>query len=810
MTSADVHDLPLTDQIRLLSGADDWHTEASTRTGLRPLRLSDGPGGLRVPDQEGGSLPATCFPTAVVLGSSWDRDLAAEIGAALAVEAGVRGVDVILGPGINIKRHPLGGRNFEYLSEDPVVAGELAAAVIGGIQGRGVGACVKHFAVNNQETMRLCVDAVVDERTLHEIYLAAFETVVRRARPAAVMASYNQINGTAATTDAALLTDTLRREWGFDGLVMSDWGAVWDRVAALEAGLDLEMPSSHGAFDRSVASAVRSGRLSAEAVATSAQRVADLADRVSPPPVTELPVVEHDRLARRAAAAGTVLAANDGVLPLAPGARVALIGAFAARPRFQGAGSSQVNPTRVTGLLEGLRTKNLQVSYARGYDPDDHRTDAVLVAEAAERAGDADAAVVVVGLPEEMESEGYDRTGLDLPAQHDALVRAVLAANPHTAVVVCSGSPVSLPWADRAGAVVLAGLGGQAGGAALADVLVGDVDPGGRLAETWPHDLSEVASDRWFPGTGHLVQYREGPAVGYRHTTTESITPAFCFGHGLSYTHFEWREIALSATDITAGEGFSVSLEVANVGSRDGDDVVQVYLADRTGITSRPRRWLAGFAKVHLTAGQTRRVEVGVEARELAFWDVEDHDWRVPSGAFSVEVARSCQQIVEVRELRVTGGVDHAAEKAWTPLVAASEEAFAARLGRTVPAEPPARPFTATSVLRETRSHPVGAAIHAMIMRRVAASQPDPRFRRMMEHTVDELPLRNLPALSAGVVPPEAVPVLVDVLNGAPDDILRRSVGGAAGLGRDLVDTLIGSGRKVWDEIGSRWGRFQR
>lgn len=801
---SELNDLPLPLLIRMLSGADDWTTVASEEIGLRRLRLSDGPHGLRVPDAKGDSLPATCFPTAVTLGASWDRDLVREVGGALASEAGAEGVDVILGPGLNIKRHPLGGRNFEYLSEDPVVAGELAAAMVRGIQGRGVGACVKHFAVNNQETMRLCVDAVVDERTLHEIYLAAFETVVRTARPAAVMASYNEVNGTAATVNHRLLTEVLRDRWGFDGLVMSDWGAVWDRVGALEAGLDLEMPSSAGAFDRSLAAAVDSGRLSVEAVATSVARLAGLQERISPPRIGSLPAGEHDALARRAAAAGTVLAANDGVLPLTQGTRVAVIGAFAARPRYQGAGSSQVHPTRVTSLLEALGAKDVQVGYARGYDPDEQRTDAVLVAEAAELAAASDVAVVVTGLPGELESEGYDRAGLELPAQHDALVRAVLAANPRTVVVVCSGSPVALPWASRAAAVVIAGLGGQAGGGALADVLAGDAEPGGRLAETWPHDLSEVASDPWFPGTGSMVQYREGPAIGYRHTATNGVEPAFCFGHGLSYTRFDWRDAVLVEPWIVAGNGLTVDVEVANTGERAGSDVVQVYLSDRTGVVSRPRRWLAGFTKVWLEAGQSRRVQVPVDARELGFWDVEKHDWAVPSGHFDVELGRSAHDIAATLDLVVSEGVDHAPERAWTPLIAESDEDFAARLGRDVPQPAPPAPFTARSTLSQVRYTPLGGLLHAAAMRRMAAGVKDPRFRRMMEHTVDELPLRNLPSMSKGLVPPEAVVLIVDVLNGAPDEILRRSFGGALGLGRGVTE--IGKG--IWGELSSRIGRL--
>lgn len=803
----ELNELPTDRLIALLSGADGWHTKEDDEAGIPALHLADGPNGMRVPDEEhGGSVPATCFPTAATLGSSWDRELARQIGGAIGLEAGAQGVDVVLGPGLNIKRHPLGGRNFEYLSEDPVVSGELAAAMVRGIQGRGVAACVKHFAVNNQETLRLCVDAVVDERTLHEIYLAGFQTAIRDGRPAAVMASYNRVNGQSATTSRYLLTDVLRGSWGFDGLVMSDWGAVWDRAASLEAGLDLEMPSSRGAFDRSVAQAVWSGRLGVDAVAASAGRLRTLAGRISRPPVDEVPVAEHDALARRAAAAGTVLAANDGALPLAAGTRVALIGAFAARPRYQGSGSSQVHPTGLTTLLDALAGKDLDVAYARGYDPDDPGTDAVLVAEATELAGSCDAAVVVVGLPEEMESEGYDRTGLGLPAQHDALVRSVLAANRRTVVVVCSGSPVALPWADRAGAVVLAGLGGQAGGGALADVLVGDADPGGRLAETWPHDLSEVAAEPWFPGTGSMVQYREGPAIGYRHTATAGVEPAFCFGHGLSYTRFQWRDAVLSEPGIQAGQGFTVDVEVANVGDRRGSDVVQVYLADRTGVVSRPRRWLAGFAKVELEAGRSSRVQVHVDGRELGFWDVERHGWAVPSGLFDVELGRSAHDIVDSLELRVAGGVDHAPERAWTPLVAEDDESFAARLGRPVPEPSPLTPYTAISTLGQVRRTPLGGLLHRLAMRRMAGTEKDRRLRRMMEHTVEELPLRNLPTMSGGVIPPEAVALIVDVLNGAPDDILRHTLGGALGLGREVAE----AGRGLWQDVAARIGGLGR
>lgn len=776
-------ELDLSTSIRLLSGQDDWHTGAAPRIGLRSMRLSDGPHGLRVPtpdDQD--SLPATCFPTAVTLGSTWDRALVEQVGDALGQEAGALGVDVILGPGLNIKRHPYCGRNFEYLSEDPVIAGELAAAMVRGIQGRGVGACVKHFAANNQETLRLVVDAVIDERTLHEIYLSGFERVVRKARPATVMCSYNQINGTAASTNRELLTDTLRTGWGFNGLVMSDWGAVWDRVASLEAGLDLQMPGVGGAFDRQVSRAVASGRLSREAVETSVGRLVALQERLSPAR-GPIEVEAHDALARTVAAAGTVLASNDGVLPLAAGTKVALIGGFATAPRYQGAGSSQVHPTSVTSLLPALRAKDVEVSFARGYDPESERTDAVLVAEAAELAASQDVAVVIVGLPEAAESEGYDRTTLALPAQHDALVRAVCAANPRTVVIVVGGSSVTLPWADRCAALLLAGLGGQAGGGALADVLVGDAEPSGRLAETWWASSDQPASAPWFPGSGHRVEYREALAVGYRHTTTNAVTPAFAFGHGLSYATFEWSGAGVDREQMNAGESLTATVTVHNTSARAGAEVVEVYLSDRSGVVQRPRRWLAGFEKVWVGAGESVEVQVHLDPVSFAFWDTRVHDWVVPTGGFDVEFGRSAERIEASVPVEVVGGVTSAAEAdaPWTPLVCESDEAFTARLGHPVPAPRPRTPYTAESTIEEVSDTAVGAALRAAARRRVVAGQTEPRMRRMLEHMVDELPLRNVPSLSGGAVRPEMVGPLVDAING-PDALLRGGLGRVTGV----------------------------
>lgn len=784
---AQIAALPLDERIRLVSGADAWHTCAHPGLGLRSLRLSDGPHGLRVPtDDERDSLPATCFPTAVTLGQTWDRDLMADLGAALAVEARAQGVDVVLGPGLNLKRHPFGGRNFEYFSEDPLVSGELAAALVRGLQGGGVGACVKHFAVNSQETLRLCVDAEVDERTLHELYLSGFERVVRGARPWALMCSYNQVNGTAASTHHELLTEVLRRRWGFDGLVMSDWGAVWDPVASLEAGLDLRMPGGRDLMAPAVRAAVRSGRLHEDAVDEAVGHLVGLAGRVPESEAGEVPVGEHHDLAARIAAAGTVLASNDGVLPLAEGLTVAVIGGFATHPRFQGAGSSQVHPTRVTGLLDALKQRGVTTLHARGYDPESAGEDTDLLAEAIEVATRADVAIVMVGLPEDRESEGYDRTEFALPAQHDALVRGVSAANPRTVVAVVSGSPVALPWADRVAAVLLTGLGGQASGAGLADVLVGRADPGGRLAETWPRQVGDVASDPWFAGPGHVAEHREGLAVGYRHHVTHDVDPAFCFGHGLSYATTQWSDPQVSADRVEAGElaagsGPTASITVANTSRRDGVEVVQVYLHDDSSVVCRPRRWLAGFTKVTVPAGASRRVEVALDPLAMGHWDTDRHDWAWANGRLQVQFARSSQEVVATTGIEVVGGVERAPQPARTPLVAADEDDFVARLGRPVPHRP-AGVIDAQTTLGEAAQVPLGAALHAVVRRRAVHGITDARWRRMIEHTVDEMPLRQLPSMAQ--LPPELVDVVVAALNG-PEVLVRlgaRALWGSAPL----------------------------
>ena len=777
--------LTLRQQISLLSGGDVWRTQSLPELGVPSAVLSDGPHGLRfladAADQLGlsGSEESTCFPTAVTIASTWDENLAEEIGEGLAAEARALGVDVVLGPGLNIKRHPLCGRNFEYFSEDPLLSGRLAAAMVTGLQRHGVGACLKHFAVNNQESHRFVVDAIVDERTLRELYLSGFEHAVKASRPWTVMAAYNQVNGHPATDHHRLLSTILRGEWGFDGLVMSDWAATNDRVAAVAAGLDLEMPSSAGLSDREVAQAVESGRLPAELVTASAQRVLDLVARSARTQRSAIPVAEHDALARRAAAEGTVLLTNDGLLPLAPSRSIALIGAFAEQPRYQGSGSSKVTPTRITTALDELRRRGTKVSYARGYDPAAARPDAALIAEAVGIARAADVAVVMVGLPPSRESEGFDRTDLGLPAQHDELVAAVCAANPRTVVALSNGAPVLMPWKDAPAAILESYLGGQAGGGALVDVLYGDVEPSGRLAETFPASLDDVAADPYFPGEPHQVEYREGLYVGYRYHTTTGREPLFPFGHGLGYTTVEWSDVDVDRSAVQAGDDVAVTLTVRNTGPREGSDVIQIYRYDRSGVVARPRRELAGFAKVRLQPGESRTVTVTVPGRAFAFYDVQARDWRVPSGAYDLEVARSSTDVVATVSVTVKDGVDTAAELAGAPLVAASDEQFRQRLGHPIPTPRPVRPFTRQSTVEEIGVTRVGRLLKAIMWRLAPiddATKADATAMAMIERGLAELPLRGAAIHSGGKLRWGSVDILLDVLNGRPGLTVGRSL----------------------------------
>ncbi|MFO7962246.1 MAG: glycoside hydrolase family 3 C-terminal domain-containing protein [Nitriliruptoraceae bacterium] len=777
-----VAELDLETKVALLSGTDKWHLEGIPGAGLAPIMVADGPHGLR---KAGGddltlsdAVPATCFPTAVTLASSWDPELLTAVGAALGREARTEQVAVLLGPGLNLKRHPAGGRNFEYLSEDPLLAGTLAGALVRGIQSEGVGACLKHLAANHQERFRMIVDTIVDERTLREMELTAFQIAVETGRPWTVMSAYNRLNGTYCSDHRWLLTEVLREEWGFDGLVMSDWGGLNDRVAATEAGCDLEMPGSGGALDREVLLAAEQGRLPAAEIDRCAQRVVELLIRAGAhrTPDASFDAAAHHALARRAAAAGTVLFTNDGTLPLlaperaAPG-QLTVIGAFAATPRYQGSGSSQVTPLRLDDLRTALTARldgEVAVGYAPGYDPVTGATTDQLVAQAVAQADAADVAVVVVGLPESYESEGFDRQHLALPPGHTRVVEAVLATGTPTVVVLQNGAPVVMPWAGRAAAVVEAYLGGQGGGSGLADVLVGDVDPGGRLAESFPAAVADLPADANFPGHPKQVQHREGPLIGYRFHDTAQIPAAFPFGHGLSYSSF-----AISDLEVTGdGTDRTVHVTVRNTGARAGSEVVQLYLHAVDSVVWRPAKELKGFAKLELAAGEEQRVALQLDRRSFRVYDVAAQAWVVEAGSYEVLVGRSSVDLAARATIEVASD-DHLTPATIPAGTLADDEEFAALLGHPVPEPDPVRPFHRNSSVADLPATPLGARVHTALLaaahRRIeGAAGADDASRRMFEAVIDEAPLRAISLLGGGKPPIRWIDALIDLLNGRP------------------------------------------
>lgn len=653
-------ELTVEEKASLTSGADFWNTKAVERVGVPSMMLTDGPHGLRKQAGAGDhlgindSVPATCFPPAVGLGSSFDPELAQRVGRAIGTEAAIEDVAVVLGPAINIKRSPLCGRNFEYFSEDPLVAGWMGGALVDGIQSRGVGSSLKHFAVNNQEADRMRVSADVDLRPLHEIYLRGFAHVVRQSQPWTVMCSYNKINGVYASENPWLLTDTLRTAWGFGGLVVSDWGAVNERVAALVAGLDLEMPSSGGITDAEIVAAIGGGTLDPAVLDTAAERNLELVAKAQqrPPVAGPLDVDAHHALAREVAGRSIVLLKNDdALLPLAPDSSVALIGEFARTPRFQGGGSSHINPTKVDSALDEFTARlGDRVRFAPGFTFEG--ADAALHEDAVALAGQQDVAVLFLGLPAAEESEGFDREHLNLPAAQLDLVDAVLAVNANTVVVLSNGAVVTLPFADSVPAIVEAWLLGQAGGSATVDVLTGAVNPSGRLTETIPLRLEDTPAFGNFPGALGHVRYGEGIYVGYRWYDQRELDVAYPFGHGLSYTEFSYEPV-IAETDESGR--VIVTVRVTNVGDRTGREVVQAYVGLDESIVDRAPRELKAFVSVEIPAGMTCEIPLMIHRDDLAYWDVRADRFVVEGGTYRIDVGSSSRNIAQSTTVEVTG-----------------------------------------------------------------------------------------------------------------------------------------------------------
>ncbi len=647
-----IREMTLEEKAGMCSGKDFWHLKGVERLGIPEVMVSDGPHGLRKQAEEADhlglneSIKAVCFPTACATACSFDRDLLEEMGERIGDECQAEDLSVILGPAVNIKRSPLCGRNFEYFSEDPYLASQMAAAHIKGVQSKNVGTSIKHFAANNQEHRRMSCSSEIDERTLREIYLAAFETAIKEAKPDTVMCSYNRINGEFASENHWLLTEVLRDQWGFEGYVMSDWGAVNDRVKGLKAGLELEMPGSGGNTDKEIVEAVKNGELEEAVLDRAVERILNIVFKFTDNRQEgKFDLEEDHKLAAKIAGESMVLLKNEGVLPLpAQGKKIAFIGKFAEIPRFQGGGSSHINSFKITSALEAVK-EVAEVTYAQGYDVKEDVIDQAMLDQAVETAKEADVAVIFAGLPDAFESEGYDRTHMRMPDCQNTLISEIAKVQENVVVVLHNGSPVEMPWADQVKGILEAYLCGQAVGQAEVDILFGKVNPSGKLAETIPYKLSDNPSYLNFPGDGQKVEYKEGVFVGYRYYDTKEMPVRYPFGYGLSYTTFEYSDLQLSSDKIKDTDKLKVTLKVKNTGNRAGKEIVQLYVADKTGAASRPVKELKNFVKVELQPQEEKTVEMELDKRSFAWYNTDIHDWYAASGEYEILAAASSRDI---------------------------------------------------------------------------------------------------------------------------------------------------------------------
>ena len=652
-----ISQMTLKEKASLCSGKDFWHLKSIERLGLPEIMVCDGPHGLRKQNAEnkkvgiGNSYPATCFPTEVTTACSWDRDLIYKMGQALAEECLQHGVSVLLGPGVNMKRSPLCGRNFEYFSEDPELAGEMGAAFIAGVQSKGIGTSLKHFAGNSQEMKRMTSNSIIDERALREIYLRAFEKAVKKSQPWTVMNAYNLLNGTYCSENDWLQNKVLRDEWGFKGAVVSDWGAVNDRVAGLNAGNDLEMPSSGGVNDAKIVEAVKCGVIDETTLDERVDKLIDiiLKGAANKKPGYKFDVKAHNLLSRQIAEQSMVLLKNDGnILPLkrVEGEYVAVIGAFADNPRYQGAGSSIINPTMIDSGRRAFNNSPISVKFADGYDRSGKRkNEDAYITEACNLAKNASKAVVFIGLTDDYESEGFDRSTMKLPDGHNRLVEAVSRVNDNVIVVLEGGSPVEMPWADDVKAILNAYLGGQSVAPAIVDVLTGKANPCGKLAETYPICLKDTPTSFRYPDSKEDVQYRESIFIGYRYYDKVERNVRFPFGFGLSYTSFEYSDIKLKKKNLAKGEGAKVTFTIKNTGDVAGSEIAQVYVAKPESKIFRAPKELKGFVKIHLEPGEEKKVTVELDDRAFAFWNTATEDWCVESGEYKILVGASSRDI---------------------------------------------------------------------------------------------------------------------------------------------------------------------
>lgn len=783
-----VNKMTLEQKANFVSGYDYWHLEECKELGLPKIMVTDGPHGLRKqnPNPEkntvglGNSFPSTCFPPAATSSCSWDMDLLRQEGEAMAEECLKEEVSVILGPGTNIKRSPVCGRNFEYFSEDPYLAGKCSASIVNGTQSKGIGTSLKHFAANSQEAFRMVINEVIDERAMRELYLTAFEICVKEAQPWTIMNSYNRINGVYASENGYLQQDIARGEWGFEGLFVTDWGSSVDRVPGLKNGTDLEMPSSGTLNTEKIIAAVKSGELDEEILNERVDKVVELIMKSKPALEQKhtCDMDKHHEIAQKVAEGSMVLLKNeDNILPLKAKQKVAIIGEMAKAPRFQGAGSSVINPTRIDNAFDELKKQNvLNLAYARGYEKSKDVIDEKLVSNAVELAKKADVAVVFVGLTEEFEGEGYDRENIEMPKSHNNLVKEVVKANPNTVVVLAGGSVVHMPWLNDVKGLLNSGLGGQASGAAVANILTGVVNPSGKTSETYPVNFSQNPTFGNFPGGPVTSEHRESVYIGYRYYDKAKKEVAFPFGYGLSYTTFEYSDIKLSADKIKDTDTVTVTAKIKNTGSVDGAEVVQVYVEDKESTIFRPIRELRAFDKVFLKAGEEKEVSFELSKRAFAFYNVNAKDWTVESGDFDIHIASSSRDlrltatvyVESTSDAEIPNYVETAPAYYLADINNMKDDQFAAIYGQELPNSEIdlTKKIDIYCCLNDARHTKWGGRIcklvEAVMSKAGSAENGD---GKMLAAMATQIPIRNFIAMSTGVFTPKMAEGLLMMLN---------------------------------------------
>ncbi len=792
--------MSLEQKAAFVSGYDYWHLEEAPELGLPKIMITDGPHGLRKakgkdyvpePDEQkssssvglGNSVPTTCFPPAATSSCSWDPELLFEEGAAMGEECLKEKVSVILGPGTNIKRAPVCGRNFEYFSEDPLLAGKCSAAVINGVQSKGVGTSLKHFACNSQEAFRMVLNEVIDERTMREIYFPAFEIAVKEAQPWTVMNSYNRVNGTYASQNYWMQQEVLRKEWGFNGLIVTDWGASVDRVDGVKCGTDLEMPTSGKLNAKKIIDAIQSGELDEADLNDRVDAVVDLIIKSKPALEKEHTYDKkaHHKVAQKIAEGSMVLLKNDdSILPLKAGQKVAVIGEMAKAPRYQGAGSSVINPTMLSNAYDELVALGVDVTYAQGYyktapgkKDKDRKTESQLTAEAISAAKNADIAIVFAGLTEDFEGEGYDRETIEMPANHNKLISDVASANPNTVVVLAGGSVVLMPWLSEVKGLLNSGLGGQAGGAAVANILVGAVNPSGKTTETYPTSFEVNPTFGNYPGGPVTSEHKESVYIGYRYYDSANLDVVFPFGYGLSYTTFEYSDIKLSAASIKDTDTVTVSFKVKNTGDVAGAEIAQVYVADKESTIFRPEKELKGFKKVFLNAGEETEVAIELDKRAFAFYNVNINDWCVESGDFDIIVAASSRDA----KLCATVSVEapacdipdyrECAPAYYNDIANISRDDFAAIYGELPnPEIDPNKKIDIYSCLNDAKYTKWGGRICNIINKvMVNFGSAENGDGKMLAAMATQIPIRNFIQMSMGVFSPAMADGLLMILN---------------------------------------------